>query len=81
VKLFGHGKLCSKWIRPYIIVNTSPHAAITIQDNEGKISKVNSHHLKVFLTPSDLNEVVDIIKLVDFENIDLLDQNSIFPSL
>jgi hypothetical protein len=83
VKLFGHGKLCSKWIGPYTIVNMSPHRAITIQDDKGKISKINCHCLKVFLMPSDLNEVLDIIKLVDFENLHLLDQNSIshFPSL
>jgi hypothetical protein len=60
---------------------SSPHGAIMIQDDEGKISKLNGHHLKVFLMPSDLNEMVDIIKLVDFENIHLLDKNFIFPSL
>jgi hypothetical protein len=75
VKLFGHGKLRSKWIGPYTVINKSPHGAITIQDDEGKISKVNCHCLKVFLTPSDLNEVVDFINLVDFDNIHLLDQH------
>jgi hypothetical protein len=75
VKLFGHGKLRNKWIGPYIIINTSAHGAIMIQDDEGKISKVNGHHLKVFVTPSDINEVVDVINLVGFDNIHLLDQN------
>jgi hypothetical protein len=30
VKLFGEGKLRSKWQGLYIIINTSPHDAITI---------------------------------------------------
>jgi hypothetical protein len=75
VELFEHGKLHSKWIGPYTIVNTSRHGAITIQGDERKISKVNSHRLKVFLLPSDLNEVVDVIILVDFDNLHLIDQN------
>jgi hypothetical protein len=75
VKLFRHTKLRSKWIGPYTVINTSPHGAIMIKDDEGKISKVNGHRLKVFLTPSDLNEVVDVVNLVDFDNIHLLDQH------
>jgi hypothetical protein len=75
VKLFGHGKLHSKWIGPHTIVNMTPHGPITIQDNEGNVFKVNGHRSKVFLTPSDLNEVVDVINLVDFDNLHLLDQN------
>jgi hypothetical protein len=75
VKLFGHVKLRSKWLGPYTVVNTSPHGAITIQDDKGKISKVNGHCLKVLLTACDLNEVADVISLVDFDNIHLLGQN------
>jgi len=30
VKLFGHGKLHSKWLGPYRVVGVSLHAAITI---------------------------------------------------
>jgi hypothetical protein len=36
VKLFGHGKLRSKCLGPYLIVDTSAHGAITIQD-EGNL--------------------------------------------
>jgi len=46
-----------------------------IQDDEGKITKVNGHRLKVFLTPSELNEVVDIISLIDFNKLHLLNNH------
>ena len=52
VKLFGAGKLQSKWKGPYTIINTSSHGAITIQDDEGNTFKVNGQRLKVFLEPS-----------------------------
>ena len=51
-KLFGEGKLKSKWQGPYTVINTSSHGAITIQDDDGNIFKVNGQHLKVFLGPS-----------------------------
>jgi hypothetical protein len=41
VKLFGVGKLRSKWKGSYTIINSSPHGAITIQDDDGNIFKVN----------------------------------------
>jgi hypothetical protein len=40
VKLFGHGKLRSKWLGLYLVVNTSAHGSITIQDEEGNLYKV-----------------------------------------
>jgi len=46
VKLFGEGKLRTKWKGPYTVVNTSSHSAITIQDDEGNIFKVNGQRLK-----------------------------------
>ena len=42
VKLFGHGKLRSKWQGPYHVIDTAPHGAITIQDDDGNAYKVNS---------------------------------------
>ena len=41
VKLFGHGKSRSKWKGPYHVIDTSPHGAITIQDDDGYAYKVN----------------------------------------
>jgi hypothetical protein len=37
VKLFGEGKLRSKWQGPYTVISTSPHGTITIQDDDGNI--------------------------------------------
>ena len=66
VKLFGQGKLRSKWKGPYAIIHASTHGAITVQDDEGKIFKVNGQRLKVFLEPFNSKEEVDVINLIDF---------------
>ena len=61
VKLFGHGKLRSKWEGPFKVISTSSHGAVTLQNNEGTLFKINSHRLKIFLEtkkpPEDLDEV------------------------
>ena len=70
VKLFGEGKLRSKWKGPYTIINTSPHGAITIQNDGGNIFKVNSQCLKIFLEPShniDFNQELGRIDLIAFD--------------
>jgi len=70
VKLFGEGKLHSKWKRPYTVINTSPHGAITIQDDDGNFFKVNDQCLKIFLEPShniDFNQEIDRIDLIAFK--------------
>ena len=68
VKLFGEGKLRSKWQGPYTVINTSPHGAITIQDDDGNIFKVNGQHLKVFLEPSyNTNLEIDRLDLISFD--------------
>ena len=51
VKLFGHGKLRSKWEGPFKVVSTSSHGAVTLQNDKVKLFKVNGHHLKIFLEP------------------------------
>ena len=62
VKLFGKGKLHSKWEGPFTVVNSSTHGAITIQDNDGNTFKVNGQRLKFFLEPShDINQEIDEI--------------------
>jgi hypothetical protein len=68
VKLFGHGKLRSKWLGSYLIVDTSPHGAITIQDDDGNTFKVNGHRLKLFLDHNKaLDEEIDVINIVDHD--------------
>jgi hypothetical protein len=49
VRLFGHGKLRTKWEGPFTVVSTSSHGAVTLQNNEGTFFKVNGHHLKIFI--------------------------------
>ena len=67
VKLFGEGKLWSKWKGPYTVIHTSSHGTITIQDDEGNTFKVNGQRLKVFLEPSyNPKEKIDVIKLIAF---------------
>ena len=70
VKLFGHGKLCSKWLGLYHVIDTSSHGAITILDDDGNTFKVNGHRLKLFLDHNKaLDEEIDVIDLVDHVHI------------
>jgi hypothetical protein len=61
VRLFGHGKLRSKWDGPYKVVNSSLHGAVTLQDDERTLFMVNGQRVKIFLEPSkeieDLDEI------------------------
>ena len=63
VKLFEKGKLYSKWDRPFTIVNSSTHGAVTIKDDNRNTFKVNGQRLKVFLEPPT-NEELDKIDLI-----------------
>ena len=67
VKLFGEGKLRSKWKGPYTVINASSHGAVTLQDDEGKLFKVNGQRLKVFHMPYNSSDEFDIINLVEFD--------------
>jgi hypothetical protein len=42
-------------------VNSSSHGAITLQDDEGTLSKVNGQCLKIFLEPNKESEDLDEI--------------------
>jgi hypothetical protein len=66
VRLFGHGKLRSKWDRPYQVVNSSSHGAVTLQDDECTLFKVNGQHLKIFVEPNKESEVLDEIDFFCF---------------
>jgi hypothetical protein len=61
VKLFGHGKLWSKWEGPFTVVSSSSHGAITLQNNKGTLFKVNGQCLKLFLEPNKELEELDVI--------------------
>jgi hypothetical protein len=61
VKLFGHGKLRSKWDGPFTVVSSSSHGAITLQNDEGTLFKVNGQRLKLFLEPNKELAKLDVI--------------------
>jgi len=67
VKLFGHGKLRSKWEGPFKVIETSPHGATTLQSNDGNIFKVDGHHLKIFLELEKIEEI-DTIEFLQFND-------------
>jgi len=67
VKLFGHGKLWSKWEGPFKVIETSPHGAITLQSDDCNIFKVNGHRLKIFLEPKKIEEI-DTIEFLQFND-------------
>ena len=61
VKLFEHRKLRSKWEGPFKVINSSSHGAITLQNDEGTLFKVNGQRLKLFLEPNKELEEIDVI--------------------
>ena len=61
MKLFGYGKLWSKWEEPFKVINSSSHEAITLKNNEGTLFKVNGQRLKLFLEPNKELEEIDVI--------------------
>ena len=67
VKLFGHGKLRSKWEGPYKVISTSSHGAIRLQNDEGTLFKVNGQCLIVFHDTQLLEEELDIINFIEFK--------------
>jgi hypothetical protein len=64
VKLFRHGKLHSKSEGPYKVISTSCHGAVTLQNDEGTLFKVNGQRLKVFHDTQLLEEELDIINFI-----------------
>ena len=68
VRLFGHGKLRSKWEGPFLVLNAADHGAITLQDDDENIFKANGQRLKIFLEPeiSELEEL-DVYELSELE--------------
>ena len=70
VKLFGEGKLQSKWKGLYNVINKSPYGTITIQDDDRNLFKVNGQCLKIFIKPSHIinfNQELDRIDLIAFD--------------
>jgi len=68
VRLFGHGKLRSKWEGPFLVSNAADHGAITLQDDDRNVFKANCQRFKIFLEPEipELEEV-DVYELTEVE--------------
>ena len=67
VKLFGHGKLWSKWEGPYKVISASSHRVVTLENDKGTLFKVNGQRLKVFHDTQLLEEELDIINFIEFK--------------
>jgi hypothetical protein len=67
VKLFGHGKLRSKWEGPFKVIEVASHGDVTLRDDSGNIFKVNGQCLKVFLESKNLEEI-DVIEFLQFKD-------------
>jgi hypothetical protein len=48
------------------VVNSSSHGAVTLQDDEATLFKVNGQHLKIFLEPNKESEYLDEIDFFCF---------------
>ena len=68
VRLFGNGKLRSKWEGPFLVLNAADHGTITLQEDDGNVFKANGQRLKIFLEPEipELKEV-DVYELTEIE--------------
>jgi hypothetical protein len=51
-RLFGHGKLRSKWEGPYLVLHGVDHGAVPLQCDDGDTFKANGQRLKLFLEPN-----------------------------
>ena len=73
IRLFGHGKLRSKWEGPFLVLNAADHGAITLQDDDGNIFKANSQRLKIFLQPEIPKvEEEDVYELSELEHTSMI---------
>lgn len=64
LKLFP-GKLRSRWVGPFVIINVFPHGAVEIQSpSTNKIFKVNGHRLKPFYEGHQV-ENIEMVELDD----------------
>jgi hypothetical protein len=65
-KIFGKGKLKSKWDGPYVVHSVSPSRAVMIMDIKGGRYVVNGRWLKVFLEPDVMPiDYIDIYTMKD----------------
>ena len=70
VRLFGHGKLRSKWEGPFLVLNAADHGVITFQDDDRNVFKANGQRLKILLEP----------KISELEEVDVYDLSELYLS-
>jgi hypothetical protein len=68
VRLFGHGKLCSKLESSYLVLHVVDHGVVTLQCDDGDTFMENGQRLKLFLeqNPQDFEEVV-VLNFLELE--------------
>jgi hypothetical protein len=49
-----------------MVISTSSHGAVTLQNDEGTLFKVNGQRLKIFLEPNKSLEELDVIQFLLF---------------
>ena len=58
------GKLKSKWIGPYLIIQLFPHGAVELETKEGVRFKVNRKRIKIYFGHAEsANEVIETYNL------------------
>jgi hypothetical protein len=68
IRLFGHGKLHSKWEGPYLVLHDANHSAVTLQCDDGDTFKANGQRIKLFLEPNPQDfEEVDVLDFLELE--------------
>jgi hypothetical protein len=68
IRLFGHGKLRSKWEGPYLVLHAVDHSAVTLQCDNGDTFKANGQRLKIFLEPNPQDfEEVNVLDFLELE--------------
>jgi len=80
VKLFGQGKLRSKWEGPFKVIGTCSHGAITLQSDDGNIFKVNGQHLKIVLNQKKLKKLTRLNfcnLMIQFKTFNLVEKNKL----
>jgi hypothetical protein len=68
IRLFGHGKIRSKWEGPYLVLHVVDHSAVTLQCDNGDTFKANGQRLKIFLEPNPQDfEEVNVLDFLELE--------------
>ncbi|XP_050125710.1 uncharacterized protein LOC126602953 [Malus sylvestris] len=66
-KEFHQGKLKSRWVGPFKVLQTFPHGAVEIENmKNGTSFKVNGQRLKPYLQQEEEGQVYQIVDFLEF---------------